>query len=691
MGAKRNFWPFEKTVTVYHRRGASTLKGGKYKSYRIWEDADGWHTSLDPGSWFDSKRDVTRFIDSWDKGRSNPTLMSGQPSRYSGFYPNPPAGWFQRCVKAVSEKGGAYDPNAVCAAQEQHNSKRKVTHYKGFEVFQTLRPGALFSSQWAADQKMLPLDGGGPFSFKGDTRQAVIDQIDDYWQQFPDKQIPAAIRKARRNILPIASLTSLPTVGKAAGEIQKRLRKNVTDRALRYRAVKARPAGLKRCNLCGNPRARVEVGHVNGREEDTTPENLFWTCRSCNVLAANAMRNAGVGRLTHQYNPAGGAKSVGQWLTAVTSMKGESDAMTVPDAVAMIHATSAAKRSEYARDIWSLRKGRGNPPPFSNLIRHYAASQVEAIEKVTAKSQDFGSTLEKEWTAGGKVMMVWSAPTGERVLVTIGRDGSYYGVKLSERGIPRMRVNQSESVIRKHMARGENLQRLLQRTKEQTERLNIKWVDARDKYGAGSPRERAANRKAIASSKLEDVINQQIYKHDLTAKTTIRNPEAESVSAFESFHGFPPREHVDIEKDEHFHEHLWAVGTLEKLTVLALDGGVVDLSGFKGALLCGNEAGTQLYVEGGDQEVDLSEFGIGEPYHDKEELGKIKKLFYFTNKTHLGDQGGEAVYHHTLGEEKTTRMQLRIKVQPTLAYDVLNKSLEFIGGEYMIEPEGIRN
>jgi hypothetical protein len=28
----------------------------------------------------------------------------------------------------------------------------------------------------------------------------------------------------------------------------------------------------------------IEVGHVDGHEENHAPRNLFWTCRSCNVL-----------------------------------------------------------------------------------------------------------------------------------------------------------------------------------------------------------------------------------------------------------------------------------------------------------------------------------------------------------------------------------------------------------------------
>jgi len=371
---RKNIWPFETTTTVYRRRGVSPRqsKATSHKGYRVWDDEDGWHTSLDPGSWFDTRKDVTRFIDSWIKGRSNPHLMSGQSSRYPGFHPNPPEGWFQRCVKAVSAKGGAYDPNAVCATQER--------------------------------------------------------------------------RSGKRNALGLASIPGL-------GDM-------------------------------------------------------------------------------------------------------------------------AAKKSEK----WLKRHKLMNPTKTWHVHSAY--------------------------------------------------DGKYLG-----------------------------------------------RVKAEDK----------AEATTIA---LEKFGNSHV--------SLKRNPEPEASEAFEKFHGFPPREEIVVDRDVHFHERLWAVGELEKLTVIAIDGGRVDLSGFadnKGepAMLCGNERMTQLYIEGGDQEVDLAEFEIGEPYHDKEELGKIKKLFYFTDKTHLGDQGGEAVYHHKLGEEKKTRMGLRIVVQPTLVYDVRNKALEIIGGEYVIEPEGIRN
>jgi hypothetical protein len=89
---------------------------------------------------------------------------------------------------------------------------------------------------------------------------------------------------------------------------------------------------------------------------------LFFTCRRCNVLCGNTLRAAGIGRLTNQYNRSNpGANSLGQWLTAVQVIKGESDAMLVADAVALIHATPPERRSEFGREIWRKRRAHYGP------------------------------------------------------------------------------------------------------------------------------------------------------------------------------------------------------------------------------------------------------------------------------------------------------------------------------------------
>jgi len=103
----------------------------------------------------------------------------------------------------------------------------------------------------------------------------------------------------------------------------------------------------------------VEVGHLDGHEENTGPENLIWNCRACNTRLGVVFKHLGMGRRTRQFNPGEGANSLGQWLTAVMSMKGESDAMTVPAAVEIIRATPPTRRSEFAGEIWSRRRDHG--------------------------------------------------------------------------------------------------------------------------------------------------------------------------------------------------------------------------------------------------------------------------------------------------------------------------------------------
>ena len=144
---------------------------------------------------------------------------------------------------------------------------------------------------------------------------------------------------------------------------------NLTDRAQRYRANAEPPAGPKICLFCGT-RKNLMVGHLNGHESDNSPDNLHWTCRSCNSLHANALKRARMGRRTVQFNPtaSGGASNVGEWMNAVGAIRphrypdknaGLVSTMKVSDAVAMIRATPAHKRSEFASKLVS-RRGRSS-------------------------------------------------------------------------------------------------------------------------------------------------------------------------------------------------------------------------------------------------------------------------------------------------------------------------------------------
>ena len=69
-------------------------------------------------------------------------------------------------------------------------------------------------------------------------------------------------------------------------------KRDVTDRALRYRAQANAPPGPRVCALCGSTR-NIDIGHINGHEEDNSAANKLYMCRSCNVRCGNTLRRAG--------------------------------------------------------------------------------------------------------------------------------------------------------------------------------------------------------------------------------------------------------------------------------------------------------------------------------------------------------------------------------------------------------------
>lgn len=130
----------------------------------------------------------------------------------------------------------------------------------------------------------------------------------------------------------------------------------ITDRAKRYRANTADQSPKRRCFSCGakNPRDRA---HIDGNESNNHPSNLAPQCRSCNVRFANTFKRHGKGIRTRQYNPRGKAPSpaFGAYISSLQILKGEENG-NVTSAIRTLQDTSPAKRSEYAKKVWELRK-----------------------------------------------------------------------------------------------------------------------------------------------------------------------------------------------------------------------------------------------------------------------------------------------------------------------------------------------
>lgn len=169
-----------------------------------------------------------------------------------------------------------------------------------------------------------------------------------------------------------------------------------------------------------------------------------------------------------------------------------------------------------------------------------------------------------------------------------------------------------------------------------------------------------------------------------------KNPATASAEAFQEFHGFEPSEVITVTKKVHYHKHLAAAGELTHLKLWGVDDTGHTISKFKGALLAFNETKNQLFVEGGDQRVNLEDYGINSP-HELETLGRLTDIGYATNKTHLGSEGGEAVYVHKFRTTNDGGKHVVVKIAryPDLIYDVRNEQLLFSGGSYEIIVEGI--
>jgi hypothetical protein len=186
-----------------------------------------------------------------------------------------------------------------------------------------------------------------------------------------------------------------------------------------------------------------------------------------------------------------------------------------------------------------------------------------------------------------------------------------------------------------------------------------------------------------------------------------RNPASDSDAMYESFHGAPPSETLEIAETEYAHDHLGALGDLVNIEV-KLTGGKN-----KGAMatitapdpnrssderivhLTGSADGSSLYFTGGDEALDVKQLGFRDNYtvkHDGEAfeatelkdlmvIGHIHKITYRTEKSF--DDFETIDYYHKAGEDT--------KECPTLLYDTLNDRMKFAGGAYTIHEKGIVN
>jgi hypothetical protein len=346
---------------------------------------------------------------------------------------------------------------------------------------------------------------------------------------------------------------------------------------------------------------------------------------------------------------------------APSKRKRGGSAMTISSAIAQ--AREAGYRSRYNFGDWIEMKhleGRGQPV-IDRLVEAYQAGQEKREKDEQAKidrAEARRDTAERR--RAGKQF-------GKRKAAT-PRSGGYAGSRYAKSSVPDERTIQEgfkRGLTLNEILRGNPRLRKLKASNPAKFDRCVKEVQARGG---------ASNAYAVCKSALKGK----------------RNPAAASAEVFEDFHGYAPSEVITVTKKIHHHEHLAALGWLVYLEVWGIDKRGHKLTAFKRAILASNEDRNQLFIEGGDQAIELKEFGIRQS-HEMETLGKVLTVAYSTDKRHLGSEGGKAVYVHDFTTTNQNGKHVKVPEArlPQLIYDVRNEQLLFSGGSYEILREGI--
>jgi hypothetical protein len=179
-------------------------------------------------------------------------------------------------------------------------------------------------------------------------------------------------------------------------------------------------------------------------------------------------------------------------------------------------------------------------------------------------------------------------------------------------------------------------------------------------------------------------------------KIKLSNPMDSAVRLYEEFHGLPSEEVLEYVQKEHYHSVLTGLGPLISIKVLNVFGDAEQLFMFPDPLdadftnvvqCCSSEDGRQLYLVGGDQELNLKKmkgaFGMtNEDIRDKMLIGTITQLTYRTKKSFELGGKEEIDFFHDLDDDDAFKQN--DGVLPVLEYRPLNPSIEIVGGRYKI-------
>lgn len=519
---------------------------------------------------------------------------------------------------------------------------------------------------------------------------------------------------------------------------------NVTDRAKRYRANQpgCRPAGVKKCKLCGS-KHDVMVDHVDGNESNGRKSNLRWLCRSCNNTLGAEMARTGQGRRTVQYNPKHkGAQTLEEYIEALRIHRpGMYD-----EGGRIIHDTPAAKRQEYARQIVAVKKhmGKRNPSPaYSQYIEAVATLAGEGLGTMNADEAWAIVQATSKRKRSEYAQDVWSIRK-ERYGPSGRKDGGAGGAYADDAPDWVTNPRRNPEALSTEYRLGYNLGQM----DRQTAALPKTWAELEATFNANFPAGSRSDalpffeaykagydlgdalagsetlnpasyrgRSVVDLERMRVYASARAYDDDWMVRSQGRkdveaidhalklarkreskrgNPESEpgdeseeykqALRTAELFHGRPVVEKITVTESIRSHDWHVRIGPLVSLKVRTVTKKNVLIPFHQTEKdmvhLFVSPDGRQFYLRGGDQELELDSVGMGpgsDWFRDQMLIGDAKEITYRDKKKFHKFKLTD--YYHKLGEETG--------VKPVLAYDSLAGKLSLIGGQYRVETEDL--
>lgn len=390
----------------------------------------------------------------------------------------------------------------------------------------------------------------------------------------------------------------------------------------------------------------------------------------------------------------GGPESLQLWVTTVEGryvVERERITGRMPeDQRKVLKLVSSFIATGYMKPTGRVEGATQNPRGGSDFDVHYGSPEFSAVAKRMmhrAQTSDSLRMLMDVWEWAGQNNEggdVWVPGEEKGIIVTIGerlrKAGKSFDdlLRFEQKRNPGKYVGQvyfshdrlDVEALQEHLEKGHGIPTMVLSRKDKYDRLY--WI------------------LEVPQEDMDRAVRARNDWFD-EARRGRRNPEPDAAAMYETFHGTPSTEVIEVEEDFHYHSNLAVLGTATELIVKVRRRGNMKISFDGHTKLCSNEEGTQLYLIDGDQSLNLRDIGIKRsrkgPHgdvtdvKDKILVGEIIELTYRTKKSF--DNFKLTDYYHGLGEDSGVR--------PSLVYDVLNKHLEIVGGQYKVHDVGIVN